>query len=284
MDSLVDNLQPLEEEGFYRATVSKELWRKIDERGVSIFRWEMYKNILDSKSEKKATPEKKESEPQGSLKKNDLSGLSETVFSFNFEGSWPGPWITCDSNPDYGYDYWGISTFRRYEGQRSVWCAGVGNMTDGISYDYWMNSIMYTDDAIDISLFTNPSLSFYIWYSIEQMANHVLIPEVSTDRINWFGLESITGNSYGWVYKTYPIENDIKDNLYLRFQFISFSPVLSNPAGAYIDNIEVRADYRPDLVCYTPDGWDYPLVPSSITGTHTVNTLYSGGKHMSTGQ
>ncbi len=33
---------------------------------------------------------------------------------------------------------------------------------------------------------------------------------------------------------------------------------------------------QPDLQPYTPSGYAYPVVPSSITGTHTVNTLYAG--------
>ncbi len=30
----------------------------------------------------------------------------------------------------------------------------------------------------------------------------------------------------------------------------------------------------PNLTYYTPSGWDYPIVPSSVTGTNTVGTLY----------
>jgi hypothetical protein len=32
----------------------------------------------------------------------------------------------------------------------------------------------------------------------------------------------------------------------------------------------------PNLTPYTPSGWDYPIVPSSGQGTHSVNTLYAG--------
>jgi len=33
---------------------------------------------------------------------------------------------------------------------------------------------------------------------------------------------------------------------------------------------------KPNLTPYTPSGWDFPLVPSSRTGTHNVDTLYAG--------
>jgi N-acetylmuramoyl-L-alanine amidase len=33
---------------------------------------------------------------------------------------------------------------------------------------------------------------------------------------------------------------------------------------------------QPNLTPYTPSGWDYPIVPSSVQGTTRVNTLYAG--------
>jgi hypothetical protein len=32
---------------------------------------------------------------------------------------------------------------------------------------------------------------------------------------------------------------------------------------------------QPNLLPIAPTGWDYPIVPSSVTGTHTVSTLYT---------
>lgn len=32
---------------------------------------------------------------------------------------------------------------------------------------------------------------------------------------------------------------------------------------------------KPNLIPYAPSGWDYPTVPSSVTGTNVVNTLYA---------
>ena len=31
---------------------------------------------------------------------------------------------------------------------------------------------------------------------------------------------------------------------------------------------------QPNLTSYTPTGWDLPIVPSSVPGTNTLNTLY----------
>ncbi len=36
------------------------------------------------------------------------------------------------------------------------------------------------------------------------------------------------------------------------------------------------APREPNLTAYTPAGWSYPIVPSSVAGTNVVNTLYAG--------
>jgi hypothetical protein len=36
-----------------------------------------------------------------------------------------------------------------------------------------------------------------------------------------------------------------------------------------------RSASQPNLTPFAPAGWDYPIVPSSITGTHTVGALYT---------
>jgi len=47
----------------------------------------------------------------------------------------------------------------------------------------------------------------------------------------------------------------------------------------YIDYYNIWVYYEtsgePNLTPYTPNGWDYPIVPSSISGTHTVDDLYA---------
>ncbi|MEO0190802.1 MAG: C25 family cysteine peptidase, partial [candidate division WOR-3 bacterium] len=48
--------------------------------------------------------------------------------------------------------------------------------------------------------------------------------------------------------------------------------------GFKIDQYEwVSAAGQPNLTYYTPSGWDYPIVPSSVAGTHTVGPNLQGG-------
>jgi hypothetical protein len=47
--------------------------------------------------------------------------------------------------------------------------------------------------------------------------------------------------------------------------------------GFKIDQYEWEAGGEPNLTYYTPSGWDYPIVPSSVSGTHTVGPNLQGG-------
>jgi hypothetical protein len=47
--------------------------------------------------------------------------------------------------------------------------------------------------------------------------------------------------------------------------------------GFAIDQYEWQAVGEPNLTYYTPSGWDYPIVPSSVAGTHTVGPDLQGG-------
>ena len=47
--------------------------------------------------------------------------------------------------------------------------------------------------------------------------------------------------------------------------------------GFKIDEYEWQAGGQPNLTYYTPSGWDYPIVPSSVSGTHTVGPDLQGG-------
>lgn len=47
--------------------------------------------------------------------------------------------------------------------------------------------------------------------------------------------------------------------------------------GFKIDQYEWAPGGQPNLTYYTPSGWDYPIVPSSVPGTHTVGPNLQGG-------
>jgi hypothetical protein len=64
--------------------------------------------------------------------------------------------------------------------------------------------------------------------------------------------------------------------VHLSFLFFSGFQSLAED-GVLIDHIQVTGDQIsfPNLTYGTPSGWSGPIVPSSVQGTHTVNTLYT---------
>lgn len=125
---------------------------------------------------------------------------------------------------------------------------------DQTTYIDW--SLKNTGDADAGRYYT----AFYIDGAYIMSVNHTSgLPENSTSSIN-----DITQTlSSGWHtlkivadYQNEVVESDETDNEYSR-QFYWESAAL------------------PNLEPYSGMDWDYPIVPSSITGTYTVNTLYA---------
>ncbi|MBI5806257.1 DNRLRE domain-containing protein [candidate division TA06 bacterium] len=48
----------------------------------------------------------------------------------------------------------------------------------------------------------------------------------------------------------------------------------SDESGTYVPSLNITCNL-PDLITYTPSGWDDKIVASSVTGTNTTNTLYA---------
>ena len=200
------------------------------------------------------------------------------MFSEDFEGPWPGPWILRDTVAASGYDYWG-KVYRAdgwvHQGDSSAWCAAVGDKPDGGSYDDNMEAQMITRNGIDLSASSNDSLFYWLMYSTEY-ADDWMLDWWSRDGVNWELGDAYTGSSYGWTRRSYALSDDI-DTYYQKFVFSSNEINSYGYAGAYLDEILVEGELspQPNLTFGTPPGWYGPIVPSSITGTHTVNTLYT---------
>ena len=84
----------------------------------------------------------------------------------------------------------------------------------------------------------------------------------------------VRGGDWQWRYKLYSFE---VNHSTLRPLFWFYSDAQNVSWGAYIDEVRIWAEQRfPNLTYDTPPFWDYPIVPSSETGTNTVNDLYGG--------
>lgn len=80
------------------------------------------------------------------------------------------------------------------------------------------------------------SVTFWCWYDLETNYD-VAVVEVSENTKEWFNLDTtrFNGNSNGWVYKAYSLEDWVGRSVFIRFRAMTDGSVLNN--GFYVDDI-----------------------------------------------
>ena len=171
--------------------------------------------------------------------------LVQTVFSDGFEGSFPGVWNVFDGSSSDGRNTsWGLSTYRRASGSRSVWCVGGGAnpVTPGGTYPNNTRSWMVygpfdLSDAIDAELVfkiwsrTEPTFDEMGWYA-------------SVDNVQYYGY-SITGDTQGWIEESLdltaiPTLGDLRGRSTVYIAFVFESDVSVVDEGSYLDEVTLR--------------------------------------------
>ena len=200
-----------------------------------------------------------------------------TIKSEDFEGSFPNDWVL------YGDPTWDDESYRYHAGSWSGYCVGSSVSPPGpypSNANSWMVygpfSLADAGDALMV---------FHRWLDTES----------GYDFVEWRA--SINGtNFYGWQIsgtqawtcdtfdlKSVPTLGDLcgQSQVWVAFRFTSDES--NEYEGAYIDDVILQkyTSSQPDLVPYAPSGWDFPIVPSNITGTHTVPpTLLAGTNYI----
>jgi hypothetical protein len=212
-----------------------------------------------------------------------------TIMSENFEGVFPtGLWSTFDGDgATNGEYYWDDVTYKPHGGSWSAWpAAGGANGVDPAAYYYPSNLnswMMY--GPFDLSSSTDAELLFYYWNQSE--ANYDFFGwYASIDGSTFYGT-STSGDSSGWQYVNFDLTNVYNlgnatghSSVWIAFVF---SSDMNNTGGIgydgpFVDDIVLQVysqAAQPNLTPFTPSGWDFPIVPSATTGTHTVSTLYT---------
>ncbi len=198
-----------------------------------------------------------------------------TIKSEDFEGAFPNEWDLR------GTPTWDDETYRSHGGSWSGYCVGSTIDPPG-PYPSNANSWMIYG-PFSLSDASDARLDFYRWLNTE--ANY--------DYLKW--LASIDGSSfYGWQtsgsaqtwtsdtfdLKTVPTLGNLCGQSQVWIAFAFSSNGTNQYEGAYVDDVVLQkytSSGQPDLTYYQPSGWDFPIVPSNITGTHTVpSTLLAG--------
>jgi hypothetical protein len=141
----------------------------------------------------------------------ELSGLSVTEDGF-----------------ESGFTHWNVnnatqSTTQKHAGTYSM---SLGN-GDNIS------NFIVTKDPYPVQ--SGDSLRYWIWYNTEENYD-VTIAEVSTNGLEWTQLhDRYTGNSGGWVRKSFSLEAWVGTSVFIRFRYMTDDN--TNGSGVYIDDV-----------------------------------------------
>jgi hypothetical protein len=208
-----------------------------------------------------------------------------TIMTQTFEGSFPsGLWVAYDGDGSTnGEYYWDEDDYKPHNGSKSAWAANGGaNGMDPASHNYPNNASSWMDyGPFDLSDADDAELLFYFWNQSEP-GYDVFSWWVSIDGLNWYGVGT-SGDSGGWQYVNYDLTDvysigDVtgQPEVWISFGFWS-DETINSYKGPFVDDIVLQKNVvasGPDLTPFAPSGWDYPIVPSSETGTTTIGVLY----------
>lgn len=182
-----------------------------------------------------------------------------TIFSENFEGSFPSTqWLADDNDPLNGDDYWNDQSInqggRAIQGLRSLYCADKSDMP-GQQYDDYMLAYAELKNGINLSDYRDVKLSFKIWIHCENGYDK-LRWYASKNGINWVKYNEWTGDTEGWESYSFDLLNF--DTFWIKFEFSSDYSI-HNFEGAYIDDIQITGKPK-GLAKENPDNNGQPVV------------------------
>jgi hypothetical protein len=171
-----------------------------------------------------------------------ISNLNE-----DYDGNYEVVWIPQNTNSNVSkYQLDELSNMSIYlddaENGTNLWVMdGFTESTDQ-SYSsttsfksrYQNSDVSYMKTAFPIPVKDNMNLSFWCWYDIENNYDKAHV-EVSKDDRYYVVLESFTGTSTGWEYKTYDLSDYNDESIYIRFRYTTDSYTLDD--GFYVDDI-----------------------------------------------
>ena len=210
-----------------------------------------------------------------------------TIMAEDFEGGFPsGAWSVFDDDSSTTNEcYWGKDDYKPHSGGWSAWAASGGE--DGLDPEYYyypsnLKSWMVYG-PFDLSDAQDAELHFYYWNQSE--VDHDWFGwYASADGADFHGFQ-VSGDSGGWKSENFDLTavptlgNLTGDSsVWIAFSFISDAG--NSDDGPFVDDVILQKyvlDSAPNLRPHTPGGWDHPVVPSPVQGTHTVDPLCADG-------
>jgi len=197
------------------------------------------------------------------------------IKSEDFEGSFPNSWVL------YGDPTWDDESYRAHGGSWSGYCVGSSISPPG-PYPSYANSWMVYGPFSLVGA-TDARLDFYRWLRTEQDYDY-LYWMASVNDSNYYGYQ-VSGNAQTWTsqyfdLKTVPTLGNLCGQTQVWIAFAFASDDINQYEGAYVDDVLLQKytnSGQPDLTYFQPSGWDFPIVPSNVTGTHTVPSPLPAG-------
>ncbi len=173
----------------------------------------------------------------------------EAIFSEDWEAGFDDDiWLTLDRNgPQDGEYKWGVREIENPlgGGQQSAWSIGGGqdgqnhDLNDGYpgNVDSWL---IY--GPVDLRQAYDAELSFNYWFQADAGDEFSVL--VSSDGMNWEGKQTDNGGAGEWFGRNYSLETYAgMQTVYFAFRFASNDNGDPNKMAAFVDDIELRADF-----------------------------------------
>jgi M6 family metalloprotease-like protein len=208
-------------------------------------------------------------------------GGATTIFSDNFEGSFPGSWRVSNNATA---TQWGKVTCASNGGQGSAWCAAGGSAPQPSCGQYVgnMNTWM-TYGPFSLADASEASAEFDVWYDTEA---YTAGPPAEGDRFWWvisvdgtnYAGYYISGSSGLWAHKTFNFKDVTSlaavGSANVWFAFIFDSDPYVQGGGAFVDNVVIRKTVAGSC--------SYSISPtsqsfSSAAASSTVNVTAGSG-------
>ena len=211
---------------------------------------------------------------------NTPSGESagwETIFSDDFEGTFPGEWDVFDNDgATNGTYFWAKKDCNPNAGSYSAWAVGGGAegsaLTCGSDYPDGANSAMIYG-PFSLADATDAEFRFMLWLNSE-LTYDILFAGASINGTNFHG--GATSGTMDWTERIFdltavPTLGDLtgEAQVWVIFAFQSDSDIHKSE-GAYVDDIEVRkyVDGGPTATPKTPTAT--PKTPTATPKTPTA--------------
>jgi hypothetical protein len=204
-----------------------------------------------------------------------VQSSSVTVWTEDFEGSFPASWVVDDTNTNSGLDYWSDTSYKSHNGGWSGWCAKVGDQhdtgqsnIDAHRYDDDMDAYMYR--SASLSSYSSATLTY--WYWLECEANYDYLQVMYNSGGSWHYVDIHTGWSGGWQQSTVSIPSSATQ---VGFRF--YSDETNNiRQGAYIDDVTLTGIGNPNesLRQYDNDQNSYMYWSVSLSGYSSATLSY----------